>query len=169
MEDFGCGERAGAGHGSGMSLSTTRDREKDPVTQFSVFVPNRMGRMHEVVRWLAAQEVHIMALSVLDTTDSTIFRIVVDDPQGARRLLEEHSVAFTENPVVCVEIDSEQQLQEVLAALVEAELNLHYTYPFLTRPADRSALAISIEHHDVAEDALRRHQFRVLYQGDISR
>jgi hypothetical protein len=152
-----------------MSLSTARDREKDPVEQFSVFVPNRMGRMHEVVRWLAAQEVHIMALSVLDTTDSTIFRIVVDDPDKARQLLEEHSVAFTENPVVCVEIDGEQRLQEVLAALVEAELNLHYTYPFLTRPGGKSALAISIEHHDVAEDALRRHQFRVLYQGDISR
>ena len=156
-------------HAGAMSLSTARDREKDPVEQFSVFVPNRMGRMHEVVRWLAAQEVHIMALSVLDTTDSTIFRIVVDDPDKARRLLEEHSVAFTENPVVCVEIDGEQRLQEVLAALVEAELNLHYTYPFLTRPGGKSALAISIEHHEVAEDALRRHQFRVLYQGDISR
>lgn len=152
-----------------MALETARDRERDPVTQFSIFVPNRMGRMHEVVRWLAAQEVHIMALSVLDTTDSTIFRVVVDDPDGARRQLDEHAVAYTENPVVCVEIEAEKQLQEVLAALVEAELNLHYTYPFLTRPGGRSALAISIEHHDVAEDALRRHQFRVLYQGDIAR
>lgn len=152
-----------------MAAETAQQRERDPVVQFSVFVPNRMGRMHEVVRRLAAAHVHIVALSVLDTTDSTIFRIVVDDPDGARRILDEHSVAYTENAVACVEIDSEQRLQEVLAAVVEAELNLHYTYPVLTRPGGRSALVISIEHRDVAEMALRRHQFNVLYQGDIAR
>ena len=66
-------------------------------------------------------------------------------------------------------MDSEKRLQEVLGALVEAELNIHYTYPFLTRPGGKSALAISLEHQDVAEIALRRHQFRVLYQPDIAR
>lgn len=137
--------------------------------QFSVFVPNRMGRMHGVVRRLASDHVHIMALSVLDTTDSTIFRMVVDDAEGARRILDEHAVPYTENPVLCVEVESEQLLQEVLAAVVEAELNLHYTYPFLTRPGGKSALVMSIEHRDVAEEALRRHQFRVLHQGDIAR
>ncbi len=152
-----------------MSVSTARERDPEPVVQFSVFVPNRMGRMHEVVRLLAASEVHIMALSVLDTTDSTILRLVVDDPDGARRLLDRHSHAYSESAMVCVEVDSEKLLQDVLGALVEAELNIHYTYPFLTRPGGKSALAISIEHQDVAEDALRRHQFRVLYQPDISR
>jgi hypothetical protein len=152
-----------------MSMNTAQQREPEPVVQFSIFVPNRMGRMHEVVRRLADSEVHIMALSVLDTTDSTIFRIVVDDPDAARRILESHAVPHSENAVVCVEVDSERRLHDVLAALVEAELNLHYTYPFLTRPGGRSALVISIEHHEVAEDALRRHQFRVLYQADISR
>ncbi len=137
--------------------------------QFSVFVPNRMGRMHGVVRRLASQHVHIMALSVLDTTDSTIFRVVVDDPDGARRILDEHGVPYTENAVLCVEMGSEEQLQDVLAAILEAELNLHYTYPFLTRPGGRSALVMSIEHREVAEDALARRQFRVLHQGDISR
>lgn len=148
---------------------TARQRDPEPVHQFSIFVPNRMGRMHQVVRHLAAREVHIMALSVLDTTDSTILRVVVDDPDGARRILEENSFPYAENPLVCVEIESEKQLQEVLGALVEAELNIHYTYPFLTRPGGVSALAISIEDPEVAEDALRRHQFQVLYQADISR
>lgn len=152
-----------------MSVSTARERDPEPVVQFSVFVPNRMGRMHEVVRSLAEREVHIMALSVLDTTDSTILRLVVDDPDGARRLLDERAFAYSESVMVCVEVDSEKLLQEVLGALVEAELNIHYTYPFLTRPGGKSALAISLEHQDVAEVALRRHQFRVLYQSDISR
>ena len=152
-----------------MSVTTARAREPEPVLQFSVFVPNRMGRMHEVVRCLGECQVHIVALCVLDTTDSTILRIVVDDPDGARRLLDGKAFAYTESVVVCVEIEVERVLQEVLGALVEAELNIHYTYPFLTRPGGKAALAISIEHRDVAEDALRRHQFTVLYQGDISR
>ena len=163
-------DAAGApAHASAMATVTARERDAEPVRQFSVFIPNRMGRMFDVVRLLGARAVRIMALSVLDTTDSTVLRLVVDDPDRARDLLEENGLAYTENAIVCVEIAEERQLPEVLEALLEAELNIHYTYPFLIRPEGRSALAISIEHHDVAEDALRRHQFRVLYQADISR
>ena len=151
------------------SARVAREREREPIIQFSVFTANRLGRLHEVVQRLAAQEVHIMALSVLDTTDSTILRLVVDDPDRARQLLDEHRFPYVENTLVAVEVDTERQLQDVLAALLEAELNIHYTYPFLTRPGWKSALAINIEHPDVAEEALKRHQFRVLYQSDIAR
>jgi hypothetical protein len=151
------------------SPEIAQEREPEPVLQFSVFTPNRLGRLHEVVHRLAAQDVHIMALSVLDTTDSTILRLIVDDPDRARQLLDEYGFPYVENPMLVVEIDYERQLKDVLAALFEAELNIHYTYAFLTRPSGRSALAISLEHSDVAEHALRRHQFRILYQGDISR
>jgi hypothetical protein len=108
-------------------------------------------------------------LTVLDTTDSTILRIIVDDPDLARSLLQEHGFAFTETAVVVVEIAGERQLQDVLAALLEAELNIHYTYPFLNRPAGKSALVLNVEHPEVAVDSLRRHYFTVLYQGDVSR
>jgi hypothetical protein len=148
---------------------TVRGRTPEPVVQFSVFIPNRLGRMHEVVRRLAEHAVHVLALTLLDTTDSTIIRLIVDDPERARALLEEHAFPFTETVIVAVEIAGEGQLQDVLAALLEAELNIHYTYPFLTRPGGKSALALSLEHPDVAEDALRRHQFIVLYQEDLSR
>ena len=141
----------------------------EPVHQFSVFIPNRMGRMLQVVRLLGERDVHVMALSVLDTTDSTILRLLVDDADRARALLDEHNLPYTENPVVCVEFDYEHQLQEVLAALREAELNLHYVYPFLIRPGNKPALVISLENPEVAIESLRRHQFRVLFQADIQR
>lgn len=146
-----------------------RERDPEPVLQFSVFTANRTGRLHEVAHRLAAHEVHIMALSVLDTTDSTVLRLVVDDPDRAREVLDKYGFPYVETPLLVVEIDHERQLKDVLAACFEAELNIHYTYPFLTRPGGRSALAINIEHSDVAEHALRRHQFRVLYQTDIAR
>ncbi len=152
-----------------MAEETAVASPSEPVHQFSVFVPNRMGRMYQVVRLLAEREVHVVALSVLDTTDSTILRFLVDDPDRARSLLDEHALPFTENPVVCVEFDYEHQLQEILAALCEAELNLHYIYPFLIRPGSKPALVMSLECPDTAEESFRRHQFRVLYQADISR
>ena len=148
---------------------TALGRTPERVDQFSVFIPNKLGRMHEVVRRLAQHEVHVLALTLLDTTDSTIIRLIVDDPDRARTLLGEHAFPFTETTIVAVEIEGERQLQDVLGALLEAELNIHYTYPFLTRPNGKSALAISLEHPEVAEDALRRHQFKVLFQDDLSR
>ena len=151
------------------STRTARGRTPEPVKQFSVFIPNKLGRMHEVVRRLAEHEVHVLALTLLDTTDSTIIRLIVDDPDRARALLQEHGFPFTETTIVAVEIEGEKQLQGVLGALLEAELNIHYTYPFLTRPNGKSALALSLEDPDVAEDALRRHRFTVLYQADLSR
>jgi len=68
-----------------------------------------------------------------------------------------------------VEMQGERQLRDVLAALLEAELNIHYTYPFLTRPGGKSALVLNVEHPEVAVESLRRNLFPVLYQGDISR
>lgn len=148
---------------------TARERDREPVIQFSVFIPNRLGRLHEVTCRLAEREVHILALTVLDTTDSTILRLVVDDPDRARALLAEHNFPFTEVQVLAVEVGGEGRLKDVLSALLEAELNIHYTYPFLTRPGGRSALVVSIEDQEVAEDSLRRHQFDVLCQTDLSR
>jgi hypothetical protein len=152
-----------------MAVAIARQPRSDPVIQFSVFIPNRLGRLHEVVRMLSDRDVHILALTVLDTTDSTILRIIVDDTDTARSLLQEHAFAFTETPVVVVEIAGERQLGAVLSALLEAELNVHYTYPFLTRPGGKSALVLNVEHPEVAQDSLRRNYFTILYQGDIAR
>ena len=152
-----------------MDAITAVANPAESVRQFSVFVPNRMGRMHAIVQLLGEREVHVVALSVLDTTDSTILRCLVDDPDRARALLEEHALPFTENVVVCVEFDEGCQLQDVLMVFREAELNLHYIYPFLVRPGNKPALVISLENPEVAVESLCRNQFRVLYQADITR
>jgi hypothetical protein len=106
---------------------------------------------------------------VLDTTDSAIIRLVVDDPEAARDLLQEHGFPFSESDLLVVEIESEFRLKDVLSALLQAEINIHYIYSFMTRSQDSTALALNLEDRDVAEEALRRHQFKVLGQADISR
>jgi len=151
-----------------MATETTKMRRVDPVIQFSVFTANRLGRLHDLIRLLGAQGVHVLALMVLDTTDSSIIRVVVDDPDRARELLVREGFPFTESNLLVVEA-APTDLNRLMAALLEAELNINYLYSFLPQPQGKPILGLSIEDNETAEQALRRHQFRTLRQGDISR
>src|SRR5712671_1336149 len=151
-----------------MAIQTTKMRSVDPVIQFSVFTPNRLGRLHDLVRFLGAQGVHVLALMVLDTTDSSIIRLVVDDPDRARDLMVREGFPFTESNLIVVEAGP-TELNRLMAALLEAELNINYLYSFMLCPQGKPILGLSIEDNETAEQALRRHQFRTLRQGDISR
>ena len=141
----------------------------DPVKQFSVFAENRVGRLYDLTTLLKDSNVHIMAITILDTTDSSIIRVVVDDPDKARELLVNNDFPYGESSVLAVEIGDESELKSILAALLEAEINTHYVYSFIKRPADRSALAISAEDPEIAAQALSKRGFKVLQQSDISR
>ena len=141
----------------------------DPVKQFSVFAENRVGRLYDLTALLKKHNVHIMAITTLDTTDSTILRLVVDDPDKARELMINNDFPYSECDVLAVEITDEGDLNTVLAALFEAEINIHYIYSFIKRPEGKSAVAINAEDDDVAAQALATKGFRVLTQRDISR
>jgi len=152
-----------------MRTQTTTAREPCAVTQFSVFTPNRLGRLHDLVGMLAGHEVHVLALTVLDATDSSVIRFVVDDPQKARGLLADRGFPFTESLLLAVEVESATDLNRLMAALLEAEVNINYLYSFIPHPQGKSILGLSMEDNEIAEQILRRHQFRVLRQADISR
>ena len=151
-----------------MPTETTTGRNPGWAIQFSVFTPNRMGRLHDLIRLLGNNDVHVLALMVLDTTDSAIIRLVVDDPDRARDLLIREEFAFNESRLVVVEV-TPSELNRLMAALLQAELNINYLYSFIPHPEGKSMLALSMEDNDVAEQTLRRHQFRTLKQSDISR
>jgi hypothetical protein len=141
----------------------------DPVKQFSVFAENRVGRLYDLTSLLKQNNVHVMAITVLDTTDSSIIRVVVDDPDKARELMVSNDFPYGECNVLAVEVGDESELSHVLAALLEAEINIHYIYSFIKRPSDRTALAINAEDPDIASQALANRGFKVLQQSDISR
>ena len=141
---------------------------RDPVKQFSVFAENRVGRLHDLSALFKDHNVHIMAITVLDTTDSAIMRVIVDDPDKARELMV-NDFPYTETEVLVVDIGDESKLKAVLGAIFEAEINVHYVYSFIKRPEGGAALVLSIEDGDVAAQALNRCGFKVLSQRDISR
>ena len=152
-----------------MESDTIQSREREPVLQFSVFADNKVGRLNELIQRFAQQDVHIMALSQLDSTECTIMRFIPDYPEPARELLKEWGYAFSESAILAVEINSEADLKFVTAALVEAEVNIHYLYPFITRPKGRYAIAMNVEDNEFAATVLQARQIRCLDRGDIAR
>ncbi|MFP6900526.1 MAG: hypothetical protein VCA36_06260 [Opitutales bacterium] len=105
----------------------------------------------------------------METTDVTIVRMVPNYPDSAREVLKQERFSFTECTIVAVELNTEEDLPTVTSALLEAEINIHYLYPFLARPDGKSALAMRVEDIEVAVEALRHRQLRVLSLEDIAR
>jgi hypothetical protein len=140
------------------------------VKQFSVFLPNKVGAMLEVVKLLDSQHSHVVAISVSESTDSAIARIIVSDPEGVEQLFRENKVAFGMCEVVVVELrEVATQLAKLLASLFMAEVNVHFTYPLLTRPRGLAALALHVDDNECASSVLTGAGFKLLSQGEISR
>jgi hypothetical protein len=140
------------------------------VKQFSVFLANKVGAMLEIVKLLNAHHSHVVAISVSESTDSAIARIVVSDPEGVEQLFREHNIAFGMCEVVVVEMrEVATQLAKLLATLFMAEVNVHFTYPLLTRPRGLAALALHVDDNECASSVLRGAGFKILSQSDISR
>jgi hypothetical protein len=152
-----------------MPAKSITGRRADAVVQFSVFTPNRLGRLRDLVGLLGAQSVHVHAMTVLDTTDSAIIRVVLDDPDKGRELLHKQEFPFTESELVAVEVASPDELNRLVSALLEAELNINYLYSFIPHPHGKSIVGLSLEDNEMAEQVLKQHQFPVLKQLDISR
>src|SRR5262245_24826823 len=152
-----------------MAAKTTPARQAEAVTQVSVFTPNRLGRLHDLVGMLASYAGDVPALTLLVTRASEVLPFVGDDPDRARGLLVNHNFPFTESSLLAVEVDSATELNHLMTALLEAELNVNYLYSFIPHAQGKSILGLSMEDNDIAEKVLQRHQFRVLRQADISR
>jgi len=149
---------------------TTSKRDGPLVKQFSVFLPNKVGAMHDVLKMLNAHDYHVMAMSVSESTDSAIARLVVSDPGGVEELFKQNNIAFGTCDVVVVEMhEVATELSKLFAALFMAEVNVHFTYPLLIRPRGQAALAVHVDDNECAISVLSGAGFRLLSQSEISR
>ena len=152
-----------------MESEILQSREREPIIQFSVFADNKVGRLNELVQRFNQHDIHIIALSQLDSTECTIMRFIPDYPEEARRMLRELGYAFSEIPILAAEITTEADLKFLTSALVEAEINIHYLYPFIMRPNGKSAIAMNVEDAEFAESVLKARQIRCLTRDDVAR
>lgn len=149
---------------------TTSKIDGPLVKQFSIFLPNKVGAMLDVVKLLHAHNTHVVALSISESTDSAIARIVVSDPEQVEELFHQHDVPFGVCAMVVVELrEVATELAKLLAALLMAEVNVHFSYPLLTHPRGFAALALHVDDTDCATSVLLGEGFKLLSQADISR
>ena len=140
------------------------------VRQFSVFLQNKVGALLDVVKLLNLHMVDVVGLSVQDSTDSSIVRLVASDPEMVESLFKDHDIPFGVCEMVVVEMEEVSTgLAGLLASLLAAEVNIFFSYPLLTRPNRRAALALHVEDHECAASVLAGDGFKLLSQADISR
>ncbi|MGK0186511.1 MAG: hypothetical protein ACI9R3_002294 [Verrucomicrobiales bacterium] len=142
----------------------------EPVRQFSVFLHNRAGTLLGLVRLLNDADVQVIALSVQDSVDVTVVRMLVTDPDTVDTLFMERGIPFGGCEVVVVELENgANDLSKCLSNLLTAETNIHFVYSLLSRPDGKAALALHLEDIDFGMSVLRSNGFRVLSQSDITR
>jgi len=140
------------------------------VKQFSIFLKNKVGALLDIVKMLNEQHIEVLAVSVQDSADAAIVRLVVSDPGRVQDLFSAEEVAFSTCDLVVVELkEGATQLSKLLTALLMAEVNIHGSCPLLTRPRGNAAIALHVEDEECACAVLRSHGFRILSQSDISR
>ena len=149
---------------------TSSKRDGPLVKQFSVFLANKVGAMHDILKLLNTHDYHVIAMSVSESTDSAIARLIVSDPGGVERLFRQNNIAFGMCEVVVVEMyEVATELPKLFASLFMAEVNVHFTYPLLMRPRTHAALALHVDDNECAMSVLGGAGFHMLSQGDISR
>jgi hypothetical protein len=126
------------------------------VTQVSVFLENKKGRLADVTRVLAENKINIRALFIADTSDFGILRMIVDKPKKAVAILKENQFTVRENDVIAVEIqDVPGELARVLAILAEADLNVDYLYCFVDYNRKAAVDIMRVGDTDLTIDVLK--------------
>jgi len=133
------------------------------VKQISVFIENRSGRLREVANVLGRNGVNIRALSLADTSDYGILRLIVDKPDTALSVLKKANFTLSETNVIAVEVsDKPGGLSEVLDVLGDAGINVEYMYAFVEKSSDHAVMIFRIEDIENAIRALQNKNIQIL-------
>ena len=131
--------------------------------QISIFLENKAGRLSEVTRIFEEGRINIRALSLADTSDFGILRLIVNDNEKAKRLLKENGFTVRSTEVVAVEVqDKPGGLHQILTALSTAGVNVEYMYAFTIKQGGNGVLAFRFNDPDAAVRALQSSHIRMM-------
>jgi len=141
-----------------------------PVRQFSIMLPNRVGALASMVKLLRGAAIEVIGLSVQDSRDATVARIVVSDPDSTARVFMEKGIPHTTCEIVVVALrESGPGLLKCLDTLMIAETNIDFAYGLMPGPQNHSLLAMHVEDYEFAVAILHQSGFKLMYQEDLSR
>ena len=143
---------------------------KSPVRQLSVFLHNRVGALLTLVKLLNEHQIEVLGLSVQDSVDLTLVRVIVTDPTHAEEVFIAAGHSCASKPIVVVELkQGVHDLSHALSGLLAAEINIHHSYPLMVRPNSRPLLALHVDDPEVGSESLSKCGFKVLSQDELTR
>jgi hypothetical protein len=147
---------------SGAGFEPTRIR------QFTIFLQNKVGRLQQLVRIFEEQAAKIVALSIEESGDAALVRLICSNPDLGKMVLEENGFPFGETDLLAVELPkrTKQPLIAICSALLTAEINIHYAYPMLSRPHGPT-LALYVDEPTLAAQIMIRKGFRLIGESDL--
>lgn len=148
-------------------LETSRGYSSPTVTQFSVFLTNKVGKLFDLVEAFEGSTCQICALSVHEASDHAVVRVVTNNAKAAIELLKRESLPFSARDVLVVEIDGSKTLASMCLCLLSAELSIHFAYPMMARSCGTPTIALAVDDLTLAGQILRRKDFRLLGEADL--
>ncbi len=138
------------------------------IKQLSIFVENKVGRLQNIINALGENEVNISALSIADTTDFGILRIIVDNPDKAKLVLKGMGVISKTTDVVAVYIDDRSGgLAAVLNLVSNAGIGIEYMYAFLGRREGKALMVLKADDEEMLEQVLTKHGIELAKPNEI--
>ena len=138
------------------------------IKQLTVFVENKQGALVSVTDTLAKHNVNIRALSIAETQDFGMLRLIVDNETVAEKTLAEEGYLIKITDVVGVKIGDEPgKLSEALGVLDKANINMEYLYAFMARTEKHAYVVLRVENNAEAEKSLTDAGFKLVTQADV--
>ena len=136
------------------------------INQLSVFLENKSGRLTEVLEVLGKENIRITALSVADTAEFGILRLIVPDPEKTRELLKKHNFTVNLTEVISVMAPNEaQHYAKILRVLSDLDISVEYTYAFSL--GEKSLIILRCSNTEEAIKALKSHEVEFLKASDL--
>ena len=140
------------------------------IKQLTVFIQNKKGTVVSVTDILSKNNINIRALSIAETKDFGILRLIVNDETAAEKVLAENGYLIKVIDVVGVKIgDAPGKLTAALDVLDKAEINVEYLYAFMARTEKHAYVVFRVEDNDVAEKVLTEAGIRMITEADINK
>ena len=131
------------------------------IKQISVQLQNIPGQLAKLVDILDKEDISAKAISAASTAESSIVRLVVNDPDRAEKVLETFGFTFEGQPVLAVEVPCHPAgMNAIVKPLMDAEINIHYIYTTIERIGKETILILGVDDHEEAAEILREHWIR---------
>lgn len=138
------------------------------IKQLSVFVENTKGRLSQITKTLADNGIDIRALSLADTTDFGILRVIVNDPEKAVLVLKEANLTVTLSNVIAIGVDDiPGGFAKAVQVLADKDISIEYSYAFVSRSDNLAFVILRVEDNDAAVKVLSENGVSVLDHDKI--